>query len=273
MDKKKYLQTIIILSLLGLLTSFYLLYNHYQGVAKGSVCDFNAKISCSLVNSSKYAEIFHIPVALLGALWFLIAIILAQKAKNNDLFTAALLYWSVLGIFSIVYFIYAEIVLQALCPFCTVAHLFIIVIFILSMLLSKDLKKKATFSSLLKAATSIIIVTAILLMLMFILFNLSEQEKANYDALAQCLTEKRVVMYSSFRCGVCAKTKEMFGDSFQYIKEIECHPQGSNAQTALCVSKQIQGTPTWILEPSGIELKRHQGFLSIEELQQFSGCR
>ena len=79
-------------------------------------------------------------------------------------------------------------------------------------------------------------------------------------------------MYGSFRCGVCAKTRAMFGDSFQYINEIECHPQGENSQTELCLKKGIEGTPTWILEPDEIELKRQLGFLSIEELKEFSGC-
>ena len=79
-------------------------------------------------------------------------------------------------------------------------------------------------------------------------------------------------MYGSFKCGICAKTRKMFGDSFQYINEIECHPQGENPQTELCVEKGIPGTPTWILEPNGILKKRATGFLSIEDLREFSGC-
>ena len=79
-------------------------------------------------------------------------------------------------------------------------------------------------------------------------------------------------MYGSFRCGVCAKTRAMFDDSFQYINEIECHPQGENPQTERCIEKRIEGTPTWILEPEGKELKRHTGFLSVEELKEFAGC-
>ena len=79
-------------------------------------------------------------------------------------------------------------------------------------------------------------------------------------------------MYGSFRCGICAKTRAMFGDSFQYVNEIECHPQGKNSQTELCVQKSIDLTPTWIMESDGIEQKRQAGFMSIEELKAFSGC-
>ena len=79
-------------------------------------------------------------------------------------------------------------------------------------------------------------------------------------------------MYGSFRCGICAKTRNMFGDAFEHINEIECHPQGENSEWELCQEKALTGTPTWILEPNGEELKRKVGFLSIEELREFSEC-
>jgi len=105
-----------------------------------------------------------------------------------------------------------------------------------------------------------------------IIFNFPVGEKEDHTELAKCITESGVNMYGSFRCGICAKTRAMFGESFQYINEIECHPQGENPQTELCISKNLQGTPTWILEPNGEEVNRHNGFLSIEELKEFSGC-
>ena len=105
-----------------------------------------------------------------------------------------------------------------------------------------------------------------------IYFNIRASSGENYDELAQCITAKGINMYGSFRCGFCAKQRALFGDSFQYINEIECHPQGKNAQTELCLEKKIEGTPTWILEPNGTEIKRYLGLRSIEELKEFSGC-
>ena len=80
-------------------------------------------------------------------------------------------------------------------------------------------------------------------------------------------------MYGSFKCGICAKTRSMFGDAFENIKEIECHPQGEDSEWELCQEKKISGTPTWILEPEGKEVKRETGFLSAEELKEFAGCQ
>jgi thioredoxin-related protein len=79
-------------------------------------------------------------------------------------------------------------------------------------------------------------------------------------------------MYSSFRCSHCARQRALLGDSFQYINEIECHPQGEHSQTELCFEKDVKGTPTFIMEPDGKEIKREVGYMTIEELREFSGC-
>ncbi len=270
---KLFLKVILVLSFIGLLTSIYLVKDHYS-TAEGSFCDVNDKISCSLVNSSVFSELFNVPVALFGVFWFLVLIYFSFKAlkeKKDDSLISAILAWSIAGILFVVYMIIGEIFLKALCPFCTVVHVIVLVVLILAVLLYRN-SKKTPFKSLLKEFKSLIIFMVIINLAIIIVFNLPSSEKENYDLLAQCITDKGVNMYGSFRCGVCAKTRAMFDDSFQYINEIECHPQGENPQTELCVEKQIDGTPTWILEPEGEEVKRYQGFLSIDELKEFSGC-
>lgn len=269
--KKRLLYSILILSIVGLLTSLYLVKDHYS--VDASFCDFNAQISCSLVNTSVYSEIFNVPVAVFGALWFLILIALSWRALTKDgVLLSSLLGWNVFGILFVVYLVVAEIILQAVCPFCTVVHIIVITTFILSIILYQNQKTKLPWERIILGMKSWIAVIIILNVIPVVAFNISLGEKENYDELAKCITTNGVKMYGSFRCGVCAKTRAMFGDSFRYIKEIECHPQGENPQTALCLEKGIAGTPTWIMEVDGVEQKRHQGFLSIEELRQFSGC-
>ena len=268
--RKNLLYVIIVLGVIGLLTSIYLTVEHYS--SKASICDFNATVSCSLVNSSVFSEILNVPVALFGALWFVILISLAWKAlKKDGVLISGLLGWSILGILFVIYLIIVEIILQALCPFCTVVHVVIVITFVLALLLYRK-STKSSFDKIVKSAKKWLAVIIILNLIPLVVFNFPTGEKENYDALAKCITEKGVNMYGSFRCGVCAKTRARFGDSFQYINEIECHPQGENPQTELCLAKGLEGTPTWILEPNGVEEKRHQGFLSIEELREFSGC-
>lgn len=63
------------------------------------------------------------------------------------------------------------------------------------------------------------------------------------DAFAKCLTEKGWVMYGAEWCGHCKVQKALFGDSFKYIKYIECPDN-----TQLCLDKEISGYPTWKIE-------------------------
>ncbi|OGZ07653.1 MAG: hypothetical protein A2942_00680 [Candidatus Lloydbacteria bacterium RIFCSPLOWO2_01_FULL_50_20] len=106
--------------------------------------------------------------------------------------------------------------------------------------------------------------------------NATEKEVGpwKYDTFAQCLTEKGMQMYGSVTCATCAKQRKLFGDSFQYITEIECNPRYPHPQTARCVAKMIESTPTWVLElPDQTEVKRMRAGLQIfEELAEFSGC-
>ncbi len=275
MDKDKYaslLKVMMVLSIIGVITSIYLVKNHYAPPTSGALCDVGESISCSLVNTSVFSELLGVPVALLGVFWFLFLLWMCHQALKQPEQIPSILAWNVLGIFFVIYLIIAEIILKSICPFCTLLHITIIITISMSYYLYKYQNPKPHHNDVRKTMKKWIIWSIIVYGLIFLTFNLWPSETENYDSLAQCMTEKGVVMYSSFRCGVCARTKAMFGNSFKYINEIECHPQGPNAQTELCVAKQLQGTPTWIIELDGIEINRHTGFLTAEELAAFAGC-
>jgi len=276
MKNKTILNIIVILSILGFLTSLYLVKNHYYPPQAGSICDINSVISCSFANSSDYSEIFNVPSAVFGALWFLVLGIIAwrYRSRNDALYSVKLLIGTIVGVISVIYFVIAEIILQVLCPFCTIAHIFIIISFILTLVIYKREKPLTRGLELFKKLRSWLIGMTILFLIPIIILNVSgTNNDGKYDALAQCLTEKGVKLYSSYKCGVCLQTKEMLGSSIRYIDEVECHPNGPNSQTELCVEKNIEGTPTWVLEPNGTELDRHVGFLSIDGLKEFAGCK
>jgi hypothetical protein len=63
------------------------------------------------------------------------------------------------------------------------------------------------------------------------------------DSFAKCVTEKGFVLYGAESCSHCKAQKELFGESFQYIKYVECP---DNIQ--FCLDKGINGYPTWIAE-------------------------
>ena len=274
--KRTIINIILILSIIGFLTSLYLVNNHYADPAKGVGCDLGEHISCSLVNTSDYSEIFNVPVALCGAIWFLFLFFMARDIKKRPETSNLMLVWCALGLLFIIYMIIVEIILKALCPFCTLVHLIVIVVFILSIKLidTKNVfwKSNINIPTVLLKSKGWVAAIIILNLIPLILFNVWQGEKENYDDLAKCMTEKGVKMYGSYRCGICTKTSGMFGDSFQYVDEVECHPQGENPQTELCLEKKLETTPTWILEKDGEEIKRTAGFMNMEELKIFSGC-
>ena len=122
---------------------------------------------------------------------------------------------------------------------------------------NKKLIKKISIYSIL-----VIVIAAIL----YISIS-SASKPGKYDDFAKCLTEKDVKEYGAFWCPNCAKQKEMFGKSFQYVTYIECDARGKNPQPSLCKEKNIKGYPTWEYNETFLE-----GVQSLEELSQWTGC-
>ncbi len=89
----------------------------------------------------------------------------------------------------------------------------------------------------------------------------------NYDVFAQCLTDKGAVMYGAAWCTHCKEQKEILGDSFKYIKYVECPDN-----TKICLDKGIEGYPTWLF---GTSTKKVEGFdknTTMQELSDATGC-
>lgn len=66
--KNSLLKIIFLLSVLGMVISGYLIKVHYS--ENKSICDFNEKFSCSVVNRNEHAEFWGMPVALFGLLGY-----------------------------------------------------------------------------------------------------------------------------------------------------------------------------------------------------------
>jgi len=88
------------------------------------------------------------------------------------------------------------------------------------------------------------------------------------DALAQCLTEKGVKMYGAYWCPHCQNQKKKFGNSWQYVRYVECSLPGGRGQTQECNDAGIKGYPTWEFA----EGKRLEGERSFGELAKAAGC-
>jgi uncharacterized membrane protein len=94
---------------------------------------------CFTVNTSRYSELFGIPVAIFGlATYLLIIAILLLKSRSEFLRengTMAIFGISLIGVIYSAYLSYLEeYVIHAWCPYCVVSAIMITIIFILSVL-------------------------------------------------------------------------------------------------------------------------------------------
>lgn len=129
--------TSLILSIVGLLVSAYLTYEHYTG-NETLVCTVTEVIDCGKVTSSAWSTFMGVPVALLGLLFFVALTILVLPSVWRR--TEPWLDWLRFGLLTIglgmaLYLVWAELFrIHAICSWCTVVHvvtfaLWIIVLF------------------------------------------------------------------------------------------------------------------------------------------------
>ena len=89
-----------------------------------------------------------------------------------------------------------------------------------------------------------------------------------YDALAQCLGEKGATFYGAFWCPHCGQQKQLFGKSAKLLPYVECSTPNGKGQTAICISKKIEGYPTWEFADG----TRMNAVLSPQQVAEKTGC-
>lgn len=132
MDNKLRL-TSIILAILGLLDSIYLTWLKFSGQYAfcGPIGD------CELVNSSKYSEMFGIPIAVLGAGAYLsmaVLLVLETRGKFWAEYSPLMVFGiSLIGTLYSIYLTYVELaILQEICPYCVVSAFLLVILLISS---------------------------------------------------------------------------------------------------------------------------------------------
>jgi protein-disulfide isomerase/uncharacterized membrane protein len=123
----------VALSLIGLVTSLYLFIHHTRlesGIQESaSFCSFGKFVDCDSVNVSRYAEVFGIPIAALGAVYFFILLIgvlfISPKEKGFTPLQQILAWMTALAtLYNLVlFFIIQLIVLKTFCILCFITYL------------------------------------------------------------------------------------------------------------------------------------------------------
>lgn len=130
----RHLPVLILLSaLLGFLDATYLTVKHYVGGSLPcSILD-----GCDTVTTSTYATIGPVPVALLGALFYLtiILLVVAYWQSSSNIKLISIIFWlSLVALIASLYFIYLQIfVIKALCLYCLISATTSTLIFFLTL--------------------------------------------------------------------------------------------------------------------------------------------
>jgi uncharacterized membrane protein len=118
------------ISVAGIAISIYLTLLHFAGVLPA--CVSSGPVNCEAVLSSPYSVVAgsSIPTSALGILWF---------ALNAAAWTRKpgwiLLGWSAVGLATVLYLIFIEIVVVgAVCLWCTAAHVLVVANLLLAMI-------------------------------------------------------------------------------------------------------------------------------------------
>jgi uncharacterized membrane protein len=129
---------LLLLSLLGMGISIYLTFVHYENAPL--VCSDSGLVNCARVLSSSYADVpgTSVPITLPGLAWCAVGAVLAIAGLYAGLGGRRLrvmqFAWSFLGMLTVLYLVYVEIVrLHTICAWCTAFHALILLMFLLSL--------------------------------------------------------------------------------------------------------------------------------------------
>lgn len=131
--------SLLAVSIIGFLDALYLTVKHYDGTG----------INCSLLNgcdtvtASQYSVIGGIPIALIGALYYVIIFLLliAYFDSKKTGFLRFIAQFSLAGFAASLGLVFLQFfVIQAICLYCMVSAASSTIIFVLGLFLSKSLK-------------------------------------------------------------------------------------------------------------------------------------
>lgn len=110
-------------AVLGLGASVYLTIEHFTA-STTFACPETATVNCQKVTSSSYSHLLGVPVALGGAVYFVVMVALVSPpAWRSQVLDRVRLVAAGVGVLAVLYLLWAELFrIDAICLWCTVVH-------------------------------------------------------------------------------------------------------------------------------------------------------
>ncbi len=109
---------------------------------------------------------------------------------------------------------------------------------------------------------TIAVIIAVIALAVYILFRDNPAPVVSAED-AMCIGNNSE-LYSQTGCSACKVQADLFGENLKYINEIDCFLP---ANRQLCIDKNIEATPTWIINE-----ERYVGVQSVDTLKNLTGC-
>src|SRR3990170_3740849 len=192
------------LSLIGLGIMAYLTYIHYANAQ--SFCDISETVSCDVVTTSLYSEIFGLPVSILGLGYFALTLLLTLFGKGNGVFQA--IFFLTLFVLIPSYYLTAveAFVIKAFCILCETSKLLMLAILVTSFV---AMKQKA--SIVFRMAIPIVLAGFVAAGVTYFAQNAKTTTK-DHTPFVEALNEKGVVYYKSVKCTNCKRQEALLGE-------------------------------------------------------------
>lgn len=121
---------LLALALVGAGIAIYLTTVHYAQAPL--LCSSQGLVNCERVTSSSYSVVpgTTLPITIPGLLWFVVSAVLAIGAlrQRQRWISTAQLVWGALGMLTVLYLVYVELViLHTICAWCTAVHVIVFV--------------------------------------------------------------------------------------------------------------------------------------------------
>jgi len=250
---------LLLLSGAGLVLSAYLVWT--RAAHAPVYCPLGS--GCEVVQSSRYAAVFGIPVALLGLLFYAVLFFVAARPLEPGRRLSLALPVAFAGVgSSAVFTVVQQAVIHATCTLCLVSALLTTVILVL-LLARRPLRISRGIWA---ASTGAFVFAAVFLLWGYAASAPPAPEAAYADGLARHLAATGVKLYGAYWCPHCTDQKEMFGKAAAQLPYIECDGRSPIGKPAVCAAAKIRGFPTWDIAGT-----RYEGVLSLEQLARLSG--